>query len=365
MQGPFSNGGYLSTRSWGLWEVHVDDDDDTKRTNDESSRKSRLAKIGRDQLNTNRWFEDLLDRLQHPLALETAYDINPLRSCISWWNQFPEGIDPSYGHLDEDRSVRKRQQVENLACSLRSLIRDGDVVVEFGAGSGHVALVLAALFPQCSFVLLDKKEQSLNIGTLIRFLLLDSLFLYLLLARHRIALSKLDNVRIVCGYIEGKTRRRTGRQMPCINPKTLDFNESFNVGIALHACGEATDMALDKCLANEASYVMAPCCVGKVKHSSLGYPRSDRVQELVSREEYKVLAKAADFGHDTDALALNCINEKRRLSKTFVELDRNLRAIENGYTTRLLKMIPASATPKNDIILGTKHHKSSLDNCII
>lgn len=40
----------------------------------------------------------------------------------------------------------------------------GDIVVEFCAGSGYVALPLACLFPQCTFVLLDKKEPSLAIG---------------------------------------------------------------------------------------------------------------------------------------------------------------------------------------------------------
>lgn len=38
------------------------------------------------------------------------------------------------------------------------------MVVEFCAGSGYVALPLACLFPQCTFVLLDKKEPSLAIG---------------------------------------------------------------------------------------------------------------------------------------------------------------------------------------------------------
>lgn len=38
-------------------------------------------------------------------------------------------------------------------------------MVEFCAGSGYVALPLACLFPQCTFVLLDKKEPSLAIGT--------------------------------------------------------------------------------------------------------------------------------------------------------------------------------------------------------
>jgi hypothetical protein len=53
--------------------------------------------------------------------------------------------------------------------SLSSLIevmiyRDGDVVVEFCAGSGYVALPMACLFPTCTFILLDMKQRSLDIG---------------------------------------------------------------------------------------------------------------------------------------------------------------------------------------------------------
>jgi hypothetical protein len=44
-------------------------------------------------------------------------------------------------------------------------------VVEFCAGSGYVALPLACLFPHCTFVMLDKKEPSLAIGTLVPLLL--------------------------------------------------------------------------------------------------------------------------------------------------------------------------------------------------
>lgn len=238
--GPFA-GGYLSTRTWGTWDENASDERVT--------RKSRLAQRGR-EAKSNRWFEDLLEKLQKALEIgQGAYGKNPFTSFD--WNRFQKGIDPMYGKLDEERSIRKRQQVENLLVVLTPLIKDRDVVVEFGAGSGHVALVLAALFPLCTFVLVDKKHQSLDI------------------ARERIAMAKLVNVQIVCGFID-------------------DFKEQFDVGIALHACGEATDMALDKCVAMGASYVMAPCCVGKIKHSSLCYPRSKMVRTLLNREEYSV-----------------------------------------------------------------------------
>ena len=124
-------------------------------------------------------------------------------------------------------------------------------VVEFGAGTGHVAIVLAARHPQCAFVLVDKKRRSLDI------------------AEERIQRAKLNNITVLCGAIE-------------------EYAAPFDLGLALHACGEATDLALEKCINCKAAYVMAPCCVGKIKHSSLKYPRSARFQQLVTREEYQV-----------------------------------------------------------------------------
>ena len=47
-------------------------------------------------------------------------------------------------------------------------------------------------------------------------------------------------------------------------------------------------------------------------------------------------------------------HRKRRLCKSLVEHDRNLRAAERGYEVRLVVMQPPSATPKNDVLVGWK-----------
>ena len=67
---------------------------------------------------------------------------------------------------------------------------------------------LAALFPELEFVLIDLKEPSLDIA---------------LSANEAVQ----SNVRIISGLIQ-------------------DFSDPFDVGIALHACGSASDIALDK-----------------------------------------------------------------------------------------------------------------------
>lgn len=148
------------------------------------------------------------------------------------------------------------------------------------------------------------------------------------------AAAKLSNVDIFCGFID-------------------EYDQPFDVGIALHACGEATDMAMEKCLKADAAYVMAPCCVGKIKLSALEYPRSDALTSTLSRTEFEVLARAADFGHSsTDALSHSDANRRRRRCKTLLERDRNVRAEEAGYRTFMFVMHPRTATPKNDVLVG-------------
>ena len=86
---------------------------------------------------------------------------------------------------------------------------------------------LAYHFPDARFVLVDAKRRSLDV------------------ARRRADAAGLANVRVVEGRIE-------------------DFDQPFDVGIALHACGAASDFAMEKCVAARAAYVVAPCCVGKI-----------------------------------------------------------------------------------------------------
>lgn len=156
----------------------------------------------------------------------------------------------------------------------------------------------------------------------------------MLSAEERIAAAQLTNVEIFCGFID-------------------DYNKPFDVGIALHACGEATDMVMQKCLAERAAYVLAPCCVGKIKLSELAYPRSATLAAELSRTEYEVLAKAADFGHSSSAaVAHTDINRRRRRCKTLLESDRNMQAEEAQYDTFMFVMHPPTATPKNDVLVG-------------
>lgn len=148
------------------------------------------------------------------------------------WDAMPPALDvahPEGGAVPADRGERKRQQLLNVALFVAPALRLNPraKVVDFGAGGGHQSLFLARAFPDASFCLVDLKRRSLEV------------------ASRRVEQAGLKNVRIVHGRIE-------------------DFGEDFDVGLALHACGGASDAALFQCVAKKALFVVAPCCVGKI-----------------------------------------------------------------------------------------------------
>jgi hypothetical protein len=174
----------------------------------------------------------------------------------------------------------------------------------------------------------------------------------------------------------------------------------FDVGVALHACGNATDHAIARCVATSAAFVVSPCCIGKLKFSLAGgssfsatntdwtahqlpapsasfihrseggggdgggggrggvvlcqlaspaitHPRSQWLaSQLAGPGDFAALAAAADTGHAAgDAAAL--INHLGRRAKTAVELDRAMGAREAGYEVATLAIIRADAAPPN------------------
>ncbi|MEW5312554.1 MAG: hypothetical protein WDW38_004181 [Sanguina aurantia] len=134
------------------------------------------------------------------------------------------------------RGWLKRHQVDSFMILLCQLLRDplrSYHIVDFGCGSGGLLLPLAALLPHCTFTGIDYKPAAVVI------------------MRQRAAAAGLTNVRGVVGMIEA-------------------FDERFDVGVALHACGNATDHALLQCVRYRAAYIANPCCVGKLKFSVAG-----------------------------------------------------------------------------------------------
>ena len=108
----------------------------------------------------------------------------------------------------------------------------GDTVVDFGCGTGNLLLPLAALFPQLHFVGLDLNTRSLS------------------LLRERAEAAGLDNVSATVGLIE-------------------EYRGPCDIAVALHVCGAGTDAVLLQAQARGSAFVVAPCCVGKLKEGGM------------------------------------------------------------------------------------------------
>ena len=78
------------------------------------------------------------------------------------WSSLPPPLDPFFREsclLPEGRALRKRQQIESLLSHTLPLVQDGDTICDFGAGAGHIGLLLAFLRPSCRVVLVEHNPE--------------------------------------------------------------------------------------------------------------------------------------------------------------------------------------------------------------
>ncbi|KAJ2945505.1 hypothetical protein O0L34_g318 [Tuta absoluta] len=226
------------------------------------------------------------------------------------WKKIPDGANPSAGHLPDVRMARKSQQLENLALAVLDIAKDGDRIVDFCSGSGHLGILIAHLLPKCTVILLENKEHSL------------------LRARKRVHDMGLKNVYF----------------FQC----NLDFfTGTFDIGIALHACGIASDLVLDKCLKANAKFVLCPCCYGSLHATDrLIYPRSSMFRN-VTIDEYLCIGHTADQTHEEHPLKV-----RGDRCMAVIDSDRGRLAEEFGYKVTLSRLKPLTCTPKNNLLVG-------------
>jgi hypothetical protein len=202
-----------------------------------------------------------------------------------------------------------------MAAAVVDAVSVGDVVVDFCSGGGHLGILLAYLLPRCHVIMVDNKEESIRN------------------ARRRVAQLKLDNVTIIQSNLDY-------------------FRGRFDLGVALHACGVATDLVLQTCLTQRAAFVLCPCCYGNLAHPDLPiqYPQS---QLYCSRDipaaDFSVLARMADH-----------ITPTGRMAMAAVDLDRIARASQDDYLVKLIKLKPDLCSPKHDLLIGipSKQHRT-------
>lgn len=254
------------------------------------------------------------------------------RALKDIWTKTPEACRP---RVPRSREERKRWQVESMVNLVLLLINrmktvKNPTVVDFCGGTGQVGLVVAALAPFARVIIADICETRIE------------------LAKERIRQSDVKNVTVWCGDVRY-------------------FDRSFDLGVALHACGAASDIVMEMCAKRNAAFVCCPCCVGKLRstnvdinttnvHSkrkdSFRFARSRAFQSCVTSSSYDALATSGDWGHFAEA-SLENWGGLRVVAKTLLELDRAMWIEETfNYYVRLCKMEPLHASPKNDIIVG-------------
>ena len=292
-------------------------------------------------------------KTKHPLLLATdnggeGSRSSAMSSIVTRWDELHPKLHPLGAGVPESRAPRKCWQLESCIAIAILLAEDGHApvsksshaseegttprrrchLVDFAGGCGPLGLPLAAMLPWATVTIVELKKRSLDI------------------ARERASAAGLTNV----AFFEGDIRA---------------FPEPFDVGLALHACGDASDLVMEACVNARARFVVCPCCTGKLSTSRVNvfryaitqsnetritYPRSAPVRACLDPAAYDYLACAADV---SDAFNLEGPRGVlRRLCKSYLEHDRQLWAAESGYTCHVTRMHRPEATPKADILYG-------------
>ncbi|XP_051474300.1 glutathione S-transferase C-terminal domain-containing protein isoform X3 [Apus apus] len=246
-------------------------------------------------------------------GIEAKFSPHP---CPSWtldWANLPSAVSPGEGKMSRDRALRKQQQLNNLVAAVTKLAKPGDVIVDFCSGGGHVGIVLAHMMPLCQVVLIENKELSL------------------IRAKGRSDELGLNNVWFIQANLDY-------------------FNGTFKIGVALHACGVATDMVIEHCIKAGAAFVISPCCYGFIQNTmKFKYPQSHQFKEILSYKEHMILCRFAD------QTAVQLPPERRLIGKQcmgLVDLDRAQAAEERNYSVQVISMEPESCSPKNNMLVG-------------
>ncbi|XP_076237480.1 glutathione S-transferase, C-terminal domain containing [Calliopsis andreniformis] len=246
------------------------------------------------------------------LNIKAELDLKPFGAELNLdWSTVPYDATPEGGSLPPTRLKKKQEQLQNMCKPVIKLAKTGNIIVDFCSGSGHLGILVAYLLPQCTVILLENKEESLN------------------RAKERVKKLQLKNVKFY----------------QC----NLDyFKGDFDIGMSLHACGVATDLVIQQCVRKRAIFVCCPCCYGSLRDCHhLTYPRSNIFKQM-DQAKYTILSHAADQTHDEQ----NVKTKQGYECMAIIDTDRKLQAEQFGYRVYLSKFVPTTCTPKNHILVG-------------
>ena len=342
----------------------------------------------------------------------TDYEIPTLQIPPKYklnWDEIDSNLDPIRGgNIKQvtmksiERGERKRAQVEafhyvvsRLLDSMVSQHTSRDVtIIDCGSGAGNLAIGLAGMLSRHRN---DSNNQHVNV------LAVDVNKQALQRLEHRAGVSEIPTgcLSTLCADLADT------QEILSHIPQNHDI-----VVVSLHACGSASDMAMELALECKCPFVICPCCTGKSlsKRSdalqtsnktfmsnasflrsgctaNITYPRSKWLRSLLAKptfeskhdkennngyegikmntsteeEQYTILAKVADVGLGPQTPESQ--REHQRRAKKIVEIDRLLCASEHDFTVTLIRM--ANHNPlfygKGEVLLGAKRETLEAD----
>ena len=225
-----------------------------------------------------------------------------------------------------NRIKRKCEQLENMLFMLKKWlinenINDKKVIVDFCSGGGHLGILIAYMFPNCTVKLVENKEESLEFAII------------------RINEMKLKNCVVYKGNL-------------------TSFIGKFDIGIGLHACGSMTDLLIQKCVENNADLLISPCCYGSIKQNdTIKYPRSKCFIDSflkITQDEGEILDSYYKLSSYADRTEKNIkLEQNAYVCMEIIDSDRLIYLKETGYKCiQLNKMKPENCTTKNNLILA-------------
>ena len=289
-----------------------------------------------------------LDSQSQTCTLVNSSEGEKAAAAIIDWSSIPDDIKPKFENKNkEKRLLRKKKQLESLYILLRDLVKKISTIkgtghpihiCDFGSGSGNSCLVFAYLLLQntdipCRFTLIDNNPHSVALG---------------------------------------KERTFSGLDVQWLCKDVAGFDEAFDIGLATHLCGGATDVMMERCMFQKAAFIATPCCLGSIvfdtpqntvsgakrgrgygrntdKRNSLTYPRSTCFRNQITVDDYAFITRLADC-----SLTTNQSNDELQIrGKRFLDSDRLKLAQEANYDTSFGKLgSKASCGPRSDVLCG-------------
>ena len=125
-------------------------------------------------------------------------------------------------------------------------------ILDVGGGRGDLAIALAIAFPSCRITVVDKNTSSLNAGKLSAIEILGKEDCH----------NRMDFIEE--DFTELVNRRKNSGNSIIHNNDTDDLNlYTVDWVVALHACGDLSDLALDFAKEYACSFLLCPCCYTK------------------------------------------------------------------------------------------------------